>query len=450
LRTGVISRALCPVFLGSAYKNKGIQPLLDGVVRYLPCPADVENTALDVQNGETAVTLSADPEKPAVALAFKLEDGPFGQLTHIRLYQGSVQKGDELRNTRTGKTVRLGRLVRMHANNMEEIRSAHAGDLVALFGVDCASGDTFTDPSVHYSMSSMHVPDPVISVTVAAPDSRSEENLAKALARFVKEDPTFRSFVDPETAETIIQGMGELHLDVYVERIRREYRVPVRTGRPQVAFREAVTRRADFVYVHKKQTGGAGQFAKVEGYIEPCGDRDFSFESKVRGGRIPTEFIPAVEKGFKACMKKGRLTGFPVTGLRAVVTDGQAHAVDSSDLAFQQAAAGAFTQTYAKAGPWILEPVMMLAVEGPSKFQGALLATVHQRRGIIIGTTDDGSLCRVEAEVPLAEMFGYATALRSATQGKAEFTMEFLKYGRVPQKKYEDLVREYQRAGKRS
>jgi len=445
VRNGVLQLELCPVYIGSAYKNKGVQPLLDSVVRYLPSPFDVENTGVDLTNDEAAIVLPTDPEKPLVALAFKLDEGRYGQLTYIRVYQGRLNKGDSIHNARTQKKHKIGRLVRMHSNKMEDIESASAGDIVALFGIDCASGDTFTDGTVDVAMSSMHVPNPVISFSIEPKDKKTADNMGKALGRFVREDPTFRSFVDPESGQTIISGMGELHLDVYIERMSREYNCPVDTGQPQVAYRETVGRRAEFNYTHKKQTGGSGQYGRVAGYVEPIeGGEDFEFVSEIKGGSIPTEFIPAVEKGFRAMLDKGRLIGFPVVGVRVVINDGQAHSVDSSDMAFQAAARGAFRDVYSKAKPVILEPVMKLAVEGPSEFQGAYIKTVMQRRGQVIGTTEEeGDFCRVEAEVPLADMFGYATDLRSASQGKAEFTMEFSRYVAVPGEVADELKKKY-------
>ena len=430
VRTGTLAMNFTPVYLGSAYKNKGVQNLLNAVMRYLPAPTDIENTAVDLSNDEATIRLESDPNKPLVALAFKLEDGRYGQLTYLRVYQGQIAKGMSIFNSRSGKKHKVGRLVRMHSDAMEDIDSASAGDIVALFGIECASGDTFTDGSVQVSMSSMHVPEAVISLSVKPVDKKAQENMSKALGRFVREDPTFRSEVDRDSGETVISGMGELHLDVYVERMRREYDCKVETGAPQVAFRETISRRADFHYTHRKQTGGSGQYGQIVGYMEPTeAGQDFEFVSKVRGGNIPTEFIPSVEKGFVSCLEKGRLIGFPLQGLRVVLTDGKSHSVDSSDNAFQAAARGAFRDTYGKAKPIILEPVMKLEVEGPGEFQGALLKTLLQRRGNVIGTTEEeGGFCRVEAEVPLAEMFGYATELRSVSQGKAEFTMEFARY----------------------
>jgi elongation factor G len=443
IRKGTLSLDLTPVFLGSAYKNKAVQPLLDAVIRYLPSPAEVHNEALDISSGEKKVELTTDLNAPFVSLAFKLEEGRFGQLTYIRIYQGRLKKGDSIVNGRTGRDVRVGRLVRMHADEMEDIQDTAAGDIVGLFGIDCASGDTFTSSDIRYSMTSMHVPDPVIHLSIKAKDKKAQTNLGKALQRFTKEDPTFRARVDEESGETIISGMGELHLDVYVERMKREYSAEVETGAPQVAYREAISRKAEFNYIHKKQTGGSGQYGRVAGYVEPMAEGDFEFVDEVFGGSIPKEFISSVHKGFKSMISKGRLIGFPVTGFRVVVNDGAAHAVDSSDNAFQAAARGAFRSVYSHAKPQILEPIMKVSVEGPIEFQGAFVRTIMQRRGIIIGTTEEEGFVRVDTEVPLAEMFGYSTDLRSSSQGKAEYTMEFSRYAPVPAEVHQELVKKY-------
>ena len=439
VRAGTLSRQLTPVFVGSAYKNIGVQCILDGVNRYLPAPTEVQNVALDPDQDEKEILLENDPDLRVVALAFKLEVTPYGQLTYLRIYQGSIGKGDGLVVTRNRKKIKVGRLVRMHADEMEEITRAYAGDIIALFGVDCYSGDTFTDGRLSYSMSSMFVPEPVISLAVTPEDNKSQNNMSKALNRFMREDPTFRSRVDVESGETIISGMGELHLDVYVERMKREFSAQVVTGIPQVAYREAITKKALFDYIHKKQTGGAGQFGRVAGFMEPSEDGTYEFDNQVKGGVIPTEYLPAVDKGMQSCLKKGLMLGFPVIGMKVTVNDGKAHTVDSSEMAFTQAAVGAFKQAYMKAGPVILEPIMKLSVEGPSEFQGNVMASINQRRGLIASSTEDGVFTNIEAEVPLAEMFGYATTLRSLTQGKAEFTMEFSRYAKVPESLSEEL-----------
>ena len=442
-RNGVLQLGITPVFMGSAFKNKGVQLLMDAICKFLPNPAEVKNKALDLSNDEASVELIAKNDSPLVMLAFKLDDTQFGQLTYVRIYQGMLKKGGEIINMRSGKKHRVGRLIRMHSSDMEDITDASAGDIVALFGIDCASGDTFTDGTVKLTMSSMHVPNPVISLSLIPKDNKATENMSKALNRFTKEDPTFQTFLDPETNETIIRGMGELHLDVYIERMRREYGVQLETGAPQVAYRESISQAANFDYTHKKQTGGSGQFGKVMGTIEPHHEDDFIFEDKVKGGNIPTEYIPACEKGFKACMSKGGLIGFPIVGVKVTLLDGSSHAVDSSDMAFQQAAIGAFRSVYNKCKPIILEPVMRVVVEGPTEFQGSVLATLNQRRGMIHSASEDRSFTVVEAEVPLSEMFGYSTVLRSATQGKAEFTMEFSKYSKVPEALAEELKKKF-------
>ncbi|MBD3850793.1 MAG: elongation factor G [Acidobacteria bacterium] len=443
VRRGTLSLDLTPVLIGSAYKNKGVQLLMDAVNQYLPCPTDITIEAVDLDSDNAPVMLESDPSAQTVAYAFKLDEGRYGQLTFLRVYQGTLSKGDTMVETRTGKKTKIGRLVRMHADKMEDFTPASAGDIVGLFGIDCRTGDTFVSAGPRLAMTSMFVPDPVISLSVNPVDSKAQDNMSKALSRFTKEDPTFRVNLDPESSETVISGMGELHLEVYVERMRREYSAEVETGAPQVAYREALSRRADFDYVHKKQTGGSGQYAKVVGYIEPLEKGDYEFVNEIRGGRIPTDYIPACDKGFQSSLDKGSLIGFPIVGVRAVLTDGNSHAVDSSDMAFKTAVRAAFRETYKKAKPRILEPVMKVSVEGPTEFQGVIYKTLMQRRGNVLGSTEDGGFARVDAEVPLAEMFGYSTDLRSVTEGKAEFTMEFAKYAPAPSDVTEELLKKY-------
>ena len=362
VRKGTLDLKLTPVMIGSAYKNVGVQLLLDGVIRYLPSPPDIKNEAINLSNDtEEMIELQSDPTMPTVLLAFKLEDGRYGQLTYLRIYQGSLARDTFITNTRTGKKHKAGRLVRMHADEMEDVLEASAGDIIAIFGLDCNSGDTFTDGSVNVSMTSMFVPDPVISLSIKPVDSKAEINLAKALRRFTKEDPTFHVEVDSESGETVIKGMGELQLDVYIERMKREYNALVETSPPQVAYRETITQRADFNYTHKKQTGGSGQYGRVAGFMEPCEDTDFEFVDKIVGGSIPRQFIPAVNKGFASMVKKGTIIGSPVTGVRVTINDGASHSVDSSDIAFQEAARGAWRETFNKARPKILEPIMHVA-----------------------------------------------------------------------------------------
>ncbi|WP_136810511.1 elongation factor G [Desulfosediminicola flagellatus] len=444
VRKGTLALEFTPVLMGSAYKNKGVQKLLDAVEQYLPAPTDVINNALDLKNNEQEIQVTNDPADPLVALAFKLEDGRYGQLTYIRTYQGTLNKGDTVFNSRTGKKVKIGRLCRMHSDEMEEIDSCGSGDIVALFGIDCASGDTFCDDKISCSMTSMHIPEPVISLAIIPVDNKAQVNMSKALNRFTKEDPTFRSYVDKETNETIISGMGELHLEVYTERMKREYKAEVEVGAPQVAYREAISQRADFNYTHKKQTGGSGQFGRVAGFLEPLEEGDYQFEDKIVGGVIPREFISSCDKGFQKAIAKGSLIGAPITGVKCTINDGAYHAVDSSDVAFQLASVGAFKEGYMKAKPQILEPIMKVAVEGPSEFQGAVMGSINQRRGMIIGSMEEGLYTVIEAEVPLSEMFGYSTVLRSLTQGKAEFTMEFASFKPVPKTVSEELIKAYQ------
>ena len=440
VRTGTIAREMTAVFLGSAYKNKGVQPLLNAVLNYLPCPLDIKNEAIDLDNNEEAVILDSDFDKPTVALAFKLEDGQYGQLTYIRVYQGCVNKGDTLINARDHKKVKIGRLIRMHSNQMEDVDAIPAGHIGAIFGIDCASGDTFVSPNINYSMMSMHVMEPVISLSITPKDNKAQINMSKALNRFTKEDPTFKTYVDHETGDTIIQGMGELHLEVYVERMKREYKAEVVTGQPRVAYRETITRKAPFNYTHKKQTGGAGQFGRVAGFIEPT-EEEFEFVNKITGGRIPTQYIPACEKGFEGCLVKGPSLEFPVTGIKVTLEDGAYHAVDSSEMAFQSAARGGFLEAYNKAKPVIMEPIMKVVIESPNEFQGACMGLINQRRGIIQGSQEEGIMSVIESQVPLSDMFGFSTVLRSATQGKAQFTMEFSSYKQAPQSVAEEIAK---------
>jgi elongation factor G len=442
LRKATLAHQILPVLVGSAYRNRGVQPLLDAVAHYLPSPRDAEASAIDVDEG-TSVRLGGGYDEPLVMLAFKVDEGRYGQLTYLRVYQGTVRRGDTITNARSGRAHKVGRLVRMHADEMEEIEAAAAGDIVAMFGVECASSDTFTSGGPRVTMASMHVPAPVLSLAVKT-DTRSMANLTKALRRFAKEDPTFRVTTDGQTGETRVSGMGELHLEVYLERVRREYGVQVETSPPAVAYREAITLGQRYDYTHRKQTGGAGQFGRVAGRIEPLAGGDYEFSDETVGGVVPREFVTSVNKGFRSMLGRGMLIGAPVVGVRVVLDDGAAHAVDSSDLAFQEAARGAWRATYAKCGPQILEPIMRVVVEAPGELVGSAVATLLKRRGIVVGTTELEGGARVEAHVPLAEMFGFSTALRSATQGKGEFTMELWRYGPVPEALAQELVRRHE------
>ncbi len=450
IRKGTLSLKFVPVFCGSAYKNRGVQKLLDGVSDYLPNPTEKENTGLDLDKAEEKIVMKTDSKEPFVGYAFKLEDGRYGQLTYMRIYQGKLDKGDFIVNTTNKRKVKVPRMVKMHSNAMADINGAEAGDIIALFGVDCSSGDTFTDGDHNYAMSSMFVPDAVISLAVAPKVKEGAANFTKALQKFRKEDPTFRVARDEESNETIISGMGELHLEIYIERMKREFACEVIAGKPQVAYRETINAKAEFDYTHKKQTGGSGQYAKIQGIIEPLiieqgkDPKSYEFVDDVTGGRIPKEFIPAVDEGMQDQMKKGPLIGFPIVGVKCTLTDGAYHDVDSSYMAFKIAAMAALREVYPQAQPTALEPIMKLQVTAPEEFQGSIMGQVNQRRGMIQGTTTIEASVTVDAEVPLTEMFGYSTDLRSATQGKGEFTMEFSRYAAVPRSIQEELAKKYQ------
>ena len=447
IRRETINLKITPLYCGSAMKNKGVQVLLDAVGMFLPAPKDVKNEGLDQSQNEAKIELIPERTKPFVGLAFKLEDGRFGQLTYMRIYQGGVKKGDTLTNMSNGKRVKVPRLVRMHADEMHDIDEVGPGQIVAMFGIDCASGDTFTDGNLSVTMTSMFVPEPVIELAVSPKEKAGQVNFSKALNRFTKEDPTFRVYRDEESGETIIKGMGELHLEIYIERIKREYNCEVNVGRPKVAFRETITANSNFNYTHKKQTGGSGQFARVAGLLEPLPSdavETYEFVDDIVGGVIPREYIPACDKGFREAITEGSLIGQPVVGVRATINDGAEHPVDSSEMAFKVASIAAFREAYMKAKPVILEPIMKLEISAPEEFQGVAIGQINQRRGVIVGATMDAGYVVVEAEVPLSEMFGYSTDLRSVTQGKGEFSMEFLRYSQVPKNVQDEMVKAYQ------
>lgn len=438
--------------MGSAFKNRGVQPLLDGVVDYLPEPIEKPNVALDRSKDEAEVAVSGKKEDPLLALAFKLEETPFGQLTYMRIYQGLLKKGNYIHNVNDGKKIKLARIVRMHSNEMEDIDEAHAGDVVAMFGIDCRSMDTFSDGDMNIAMSSMFVPEPVMSLAVKPAETKMQNNFAKALTKFTKEDPTLRVKVDSDTKETVLSGMGELHLEVYIERMRREYNVECISGQPNVNYKETIAAKATFDWLHKKQTGGSGQYAKVIGYIEPMAEAEIKelgkpnqFKNMCIGTNIPPEYYPSCEKGMNDAMHEGSLVGCEVEGVRVVLQDGASHAVDSSDMAFRICMANAIRDTMKKAQPSVLEPVMTVEIEVPSEFQGAVTASVSKRMGMIQSSdmNDDGSGLKLEAQVPLANMFGYSTELRSLTQGKGEFTMEYFKHTPVPRNVQEELMDKY-------
>jgi elongation factor G len=447
IRKATLSLNFTPVMMGSAYKNKGVQLLLDAVTYYLPNPMERQNIALDQNNGEAEVVLESDVTKPFVGLAFKLDEGRYGQLTYVRIYQGTLRKGDVIFNATNDKKVKVPRIVQMHADEMHDIEEARAGSIVALFGVDCASGDTFTDGKIKVTMTSMFVPNAVISLAIAPKDKSGQANFSKALNKFTKEDPTLRVHRDEESGQTIISGMGELHLEVYCERIKREFNCEVVVGKPQVAFRETITKMAKFNYTHKKQSGGKGQFGRVAGYIEPLpadAVNTYEFVDEIVGGVIPRNFIPACDKGFQEAIREGRLIGFPIVGVRVVLNDGAYHDVDSDELSFRTASIMAMREAYEQAGATVLEPIMKLETSAPEEFQGSVMGQINQRRGMIVNSGTNEGYATIEAEVPLTEMFGYSTDLRSATQGKGEFSMEFYKYAPVPRNVQEEMVKKYQ------
>ncbi len=446
IKKGVQSLQLCPVMMGSAFKNKGVQVLLDAVTRYLPSPLEAEpSQAKDPQDESKVVELVPDSSKPLVAMAFKLTEEQFGQLTYTRIYQGTLRKGEQVVNVRTGKKFRVGRMVRMHSNDRENIDVAGAGDIIAMIGVDCASGDTFCSSEQKVTCESMHVPIPVISLSIEAKDNDNQARMSKALGRFMREDPTFRVSFDEESSETHISGMGELHLDIYIERMRREYQVEVAVGAPQVNYREAISTEAEFDYLHKKQTGGSGQYAGVTGKIEPLPlnhETGFEFVNDIFGGSIPSEHIPACEKGFQDVMSKGPLAAFPMVGVKVTLNDGKYHDVDSSDLAYRLASRAAMKQAVQRANAALLEPMMKVEVETPTDYQGSVIGDLSSRRGEIQGTSVEGDDTVITAHVPLSEMFGYATQLRSLTAGKAGYSMEFEKYAKTPSFVQDKVIKE--------
>ena len=441
----VQQQGFTPVFVGSAYKNKGVQPLLDAIVRYLPSPLEREVKAKAWDKPDEVFPLAADPSKPFVGMAFKIVEDPFGQLTFLRIYQGTINKGEMYYNQRTGRKDRFSRIVKMHAEKREEIDSAHAGDIVAIMGIDCASGDSYAHEPKYCTLESMFIAEPVIKQAITPLQRADSDKLSKALQRFRKEDPTFQVYNDEETSETIIAGMGELHLEIYTERIRREYKVELEVGAPRVSYREAPTRKYEFNYKHKKQTGGSGQYAHIVGYLEPLPEEStetFLFEEEVVGGRIPKNFIPSIEKGFRAVLNKGPVAEYPVVNLHVVVTDGSYHEVDSSDRAFQIAGTDCFREHFKDTKPVILEPIMKVEIECPENFQGPVVGDITSRRGIIANTDMRDGVTSITAEVPLSETFGYSTDIRSMTQGQGTFTMELLTYRKVPAAIQEEIVAE--------
>ncbi len=449
IREQTIAREITPVLMGSAFKNRGVQPLLDAVTRYMPSPLDRMAYARDNENEGAEIALTADPDAPPAAMAFKIVEESFGQLTYTRVYQGRLSRGGIYFNSRAQQKQRISRILRMHADQREDIEVATAGDIVALMGVDCHSGDTICDIGHNYSMERIHVAEPVISLAIKPAKSADRDKLGRALSRFCREDPTFHVRYDEKTSETLICGMGELHLDIYIERLRREQRIELEVGAPQVSYREAPTQEVEFNYKHRKQTGGSGQYAHVIGKLIPLpadAPNDYEFENQVTGGRIPTEYIPSCDKGFQSARGKGPLAGFEIVRVKMLLEDGTHHSVDSSDLAFQICARDAFIDAFRRSRPALLEPIVKVEVEAPSEFQGSVVGDLSSRRGIILGVEIKQNFVTVLAEVPLANMFGYATDLRSATQGKGTFSMEFACYRQAPRDVQEEVIAERRKA----
>ncbi|CBF75283.1 hypothetical protein AN3832.2 [Aspergillus nidulans FGSC A4] len=447
IRRATIGLKFTPVFMGSALANKSVQPMLDGVIDYLPNPSEVQNTALDKKRNEAQVKLVPYNALPLVCLAFKLEESSFGQLTYIRVYQGTLRKGSYVFNARTDKKVRIPRIVRMHSNEMEDVSEIGAGEICAVFGVECASGDSFTDGQLGYTMSSMFVPEPVISLSIKPKHSKDYANFSKAMARFQREDPTFRVSFDPESEQTLISGMGELHLDIYVERMRREYRVDCETGPPQVAYRETISQRVEFDHLLKKQSGGPGDYARVVGWLEPTGKlEENQFEEQIVGGSISEKFIFACEKGFHLSCEKGPLIGHKVLGTKMVINDGATHMTDSSEMAFKNATQQAFRKAFQEGNPAVLEPMMKTVVTAPAEFQGDVIGLLN-KRGATINDSEVGvDEFTVYADCSLNGMFGFSSHLRAATQGKGEYTMEFSHYEKAPPQEQRELVKKYLQA----
>ncbi len=453
IRKGTIDLAFFPTYCGSSFKNKGVQLVLDAVVDYLPNPTEVKpQPEVDLEGNETGKFAIVDPERPLRALAFKIMDDRFGALTFIRIYSGRLEKGMTVLNSSINKTERIGRIVEMHADSREELDSAQAGDIVAVIGMkNVQTGHTLCDPKDPAILEPMVFPDPVISIAVAPKDKASAEKLGIAIGKMIQEDPSFRVETDEDSGETILKGMGELHLDIKIDILKRTHGIEVDVGKPQVAYRETITKRIEDSYTHKKQSGGSGQYAKIDYILEPGEPGSgFEFESTVTGGNVPREYWPAVEKGFKNSMETGVLAGFPCLDVKVTLTDGAFHAVDSSAVAFEIAARAAYRQSIPKAGPQLIEPIMKVDVFTPEDHVGDVIGDLNRRRGMIKSQEAGVTGVRIKADVPLSEMFGYIGDLRTMTSGRGQFSMEFSHYLPCPKNVAEEVIKEVQERNKNS
>jgi elongation factor G len=447
IRQGTINLDFFPTYCGAAFKNKGIQNILNAVVDYLPNPMEVKpQPEIDLEGNETGGVAIVDPDKPLRALAFKIMDDRYGALTFTRIYSGSIKKGDNVLNTFTGKTERIGRIVEMHADSREELDSAQAGDIVALLGMkNTRTGHTLADADHPATLEPMVFPEPVISIAIAPKDKAGTEKMGVALNKMIQEDPSFHVATDEDSGETIIKGMGELHLDIKVDILRRTHGVDVEMGKPQVAYRETITQTIEDTYTHKKQSGGSGQYGKIEYMIEPAEQNvGYEFESKVTGGNVPREYWSAIEKAFRVSMAEGTLAGYPLLDVKFTLLDGAYHAVDSSALAFEIATKAAYRQSIPKAGPQLLEPIMKVDVFTPDDNVGDVIGDLNRRRGMIKSQDAGPTGVRVKANAPLADMFGYIGHLRTLTSGRGQFSMEFSHYAPCPQNVADEVIREAQ------
>lgn len=445
IRKGTIKLDFFPTYCGSSFKNKGVQLVLDAVVDYLPNPTEVNpQPEVDLEGHETGEFAVVDPERPLRALAFKIMDDRYGALTFLRIYSGRIEKGTTVLNTYTGKTERIGRIVEMHANTRQEVDSCQAGDIVAVLGMkNVQTGHTLCDPDKPATLEPMVFPDPVISIAIAPKDKAGNEKMGIALGKMVQEDPSFHVGTDEDSGETILKGMGELHLDIKIDILKRTHGVEVIVGKPQVAYRETITRRVEDEYTHKKQSGGSGQFAKINYIIEPSETgTGFQFDSTVTGGNVPREYWPAVEKGFKSMLDKGTMAGFPCVDFKVTLTDGGFHAVDSSSLAFEIAAKAAFRQTVPKCAPQLMEPIMKVDTFSPDANVGDVIGDLNRRRGMIKSQDAGPTGVRIKSEVPLSEMFGYIGDLRTMTSGRGQFSMEFSHYSPCPKNVADAVIKE--------